>query len=682
MAQLSLFDAPPPKPPAPANAADADRIAAVREQLRYHDHRYYVLDDPEISDAAYDALMRELKELETRNPALISPDSPTQRVGGKPSGRFEKVEHRQPMLSLANVFSDGELVELDERIRKQLGSPQVAYVCEPKMDGLACELVYEHGKLTRGATRGDGAIGEDVTANLRTVRNVPITLKAPAPAYLAVRGEVFIRKADFAKLNQQREAEGEPAFVNPRNCAAGSLRQLDPTVTAGRPLSAFFYEVGHCEGFAAATHQAKLDALAALGLPVNPRRYVAPGLDAVRAAHQSLLAERHELPYEIDGLVVKVDSEDERARLGAVSKSPRWAVAYKFPPEEMETVVESIEVQVGRTGALTPVAWLKPVHVGGVTVSRATLHNEDELKRKGVRLGDWVFVRRAGDVIPEITRVIEGRRTGAEKDFVFPSTCPVCGAEVSREEGEAVARCSGAACPAQIVGRLRHFATREAMDIDGLGERICELLSASGVVKTQADLYRLTLPQLSVMERLGDKSAQNLLDAIARSKQTTLRRFLYALGIRHVGEATAKQLAEHFKDVRKLFDASEETLASVKDVGAEMARVIHAFFASPSNRTLIEDLLMQGVVPAPPEEVKAGVFTGKTVVLTGTLASMSRDDAKSEIERRGGKVSGSVSKKTDFLVAGVEAGSKLTKAKELGVEVLDEEQFTARLRSP
>lgn len=693
MRQISMFDtAPAPEKPAAPVAApitkaakksdeegislgEAARIASLRAQLEQANHRYYTLDAPEISDATYDGLMRELKELEAKHPSLVTADSPTQRVGGKASSKFEKVEHRQPMLSLQNAFDDTEISEFDERIRKQLGIASVAYVCEPKMDGLACELVYEHGKLVRGATRGDGAIGEDVTANIKTIRNIPMTLKQPAPAYLAVRGEVFIRKADFAKLNELREREGEPAFVNPRNCAAGSLRQLDPSVTAARPLSAFFYETGAVEGFEALNHQQKLDALAALGLPVNPRRFVASGLDAVRAAYQALLAERHSLPYEIDGLVVKVDSEDERARLGAVSKSPRWAVAYKFPPEEMETVVESIEIQVGRTGALTPVAWLKPVHVGGVTVSRATLHNEEEVRRKGVRIGDWVFLRRAGDVIPEITRVIEAKRTGAEREFVFPTTCPVCGAAATKEEGEAVARCSGASCPAQIVGRLRHFATREAMDIDGCGEKICELLISSGLVKTQADLYRLTLPQLSVMDRFGDKSAQNLLDAIAKSKATTLRRFLYALGIRHVGTATAKQLADHFKDVRKLFDATPESLTNVKDVGEEMARVIHAFFASETNRALIEDLLAQGVVPAPPEDVQAGVFTGKTVVLTGTLASMSREDAKSEIERRGGKVSGSVSKKTDYVVAGTEAGSKLTKAKELGVKVLDEAEF-------
>jgi DNA ligase (NAD+) len=512
------------------------------------------------------------------------------------------------------------------------------------------------------------------------VHNVPLTLKAGAPAYIAVRGEVFIRKADFAKLNQTREADGESAFVNPRNCAAGSLRQLDPTVTAARPLSAFFYEVGFVEGFEVATHAAKLSEMAELGLPVNARRVVCEGLDAVRAAYQAMLAERHALPYEIDGLVVKVDSEDARARLGAVSKSPRWAVAYKFPPEEMETVVEAIEVQVGRTGALTPVACLRPVHVGGVTVSRATLHNEEELRRKSVRIGDWVFIRRAGDVIPEITRVIDSRRTGSEQEFVFPTACPECGASVAREEGEAVARCSSDACPAQLLGRLAHFATREAMDIDGLGEKVCKLLLDAGLVKSQADLYRLTLPQLEVMERLGEKSAQNLLDAIARSKQTTLRRFLYALGIRHVGEATAKQLAEAFRDVRALFDANVETLTNVKDVGAEMARVIHAFFARPSNRQLIEELLTLGVVPAPPEVVKAGVFSGKTVVLTGTLATLSRDLAKSEIERRGGKVSGSVSKKTDFVVAGADAGSKLTKAKELGVQVLDEARFAELLK--
>jgi DNA ligase (NAD+) len=657
----------------------ATRINDLREQLAYHNHRYYTLDDPELSDASYDKLMRELQDLEAKNPSLVTPDSPTQRVGGAPLSKFEKVTHRQQMLSLSNVFDDNEISEFDERVRKLLNVPQVTYCCEPKMDGLAIELVYEGGKFVQGSTRGDGTIGEDVTSNLRTLRNLPLTLKGEAPRLIEVRGEVFIRKADFVRMNEQREAMGEPTFVNPRNCAAGSLRQLDPKLTAARPLSVYLYEVGVTDGLRFESHTAKLDWMQRAGLPVNPRRFVVNGLDELKAAYQKLLGERHALPYEIDGFVVKVDSEDYRARLGQVSKSPRWAVAYKFPPEEVETKVEKIDVQVGRTGALTPVAFLTPVFVGGVTVSRATLHNEDEVQRKDVRAGDWVFLRRAGDVIPEIVKVIVARREGSEQPFTMPKKCPVCGSDVFREEGGAIARCTGVSCPAQLVGRLRHFASRTALDIDGLGEKLCEQLVAGGRVKRHADLYALTLHELTTLERMGEKSAQNLVDAIARSKKTTLRRFVYALGIPQVGEATAKALAEHFMGVQALMDASADALQSVRDVGPEVSREIHAFFAEGQNREAVLALLEAGVEPAPPEKSAGGPFTGKTIVITGTLSKMSRDEAKEAVERRGGKVSGSVSKKTDFLVAGEEAGSKLEKAKELGVKVLDEATFSELL---
>lgn len=658
----------------------AARIKQLREEIAYHNHRYYTLDSPEVSDATYDRLMNELVQLEADNPALVIADSPTQRVGGAALDKFHKVTHRQQMLSLGNVFDDGEITEFHARIVKLLGKEDVDYVCEPKMDGLAIELVYEGGRFVQGSTRGDGTIGEDVTANLRTLRNLPLELKTPKPPrLLEVRGEVFIRKADFVKMNQQREAAGEPTFVNPRNCAAGSLRQLDPKLTAQRPLSVYLYEAGVLDGVSFASHAQKLKWLEAAGLPVNPRRYDVKGLDGVRDAYVKLLADRHGLPYEIDGLVVKVDGEDERKRLGQVSKSPRWAVAYKFPPEEVETQVEKIDVQVGRTGALTPVAFLTPVFVGGVTVSRATLHNEDEIARKDVREGDWVFLRRAGDVIPEIVKVIEARRTGSEKKFTMPKSCPVCGSDVHREEGAAISRCTGVSCPAQLVGRLRHFATRTALDIDGLGEKVCEQLTAGGLVQRHADLYALTVAKLMTLDRMGEKSAQNLVEAIARSKQTTLRRFIYGLGIPQVGEATAKALAEHFMGVPALMEASTEQLQGVRDVGPEVAGEIHAFFAEPRNREAVQALLDAGVTPAPPEKVAGGPFTGKTIVITGTLSKMSRDQAKEEIERRGGKVSGSISKKTDFLVAGEDAGSKLTKAKELGVKVLDESAFAALL---
>lgn len=660
------------------------RVEELRSQLEQANHAYYVLDAPTLSDAKYDAFMRELQELEEQHPELRTPGSPTQRVGGAPADKFEKVIRKQPMLSLANVFSDEEFAEFDERVRKQLGNGEVTYVCEHKLDGLAVELTYEGGLLVRGATRGDGTIGEDVTANLRTVKNIPLRLTAPEgeelPRYLEVRGEVFIRKSDFAKLNQQREEAGEPVFVNPRNSAAGSLRQLDPRLTAARPLSFFAYEVGVHEGVRFETHVQKLEYLAAVRLPVNPDRATVRSLEEARAAYDAFLTKRHDLPYEVDGMVVKVDLEDHRRRLGQVSKTPRWAVAWKFPPVEMETQVENIDVQVGRTGALTPVAHLKPVFVGGVTVARATLHNEDELRRKDVRVGDWVFVRRAGDVIPEIVKVITERRTGTETAYEFPKTCPVCGAPTERAEGEAVIRCTGGSCPAKGQANLRHFASRTAMDIDGMGEKLSAQLVSMGLVKNYADLYRLTLDQLLTVERLGEKSAQNLLDGIARSKKTTLRRFLYALGIRHVGEATAKALAEHFRDVRKLYTASLEDLQAVKDVGPEMAEEIHRYFQAPENQQVIDQVLELGVTPEPPELVQGGAFTGKTVVLTGTLAGMTREQAKEEVERRGGKVSGSVSKKTDLVVAGEDAGSKLKKAQELGVRVVDEPGFLALLQ--
>ena len=538
------------------NAAK-DRVRELRAQISHQDHRYYVLDDPEISDAHYDRLLAELRELEERFPELASPSSPTRRVAGAPAERFEKVVHQVPMLSLSNAFSDEEIREFDDRVRKLLGIDQVPYVCEPKLDGLAVELVYQQGVFQQGSTRGDGTIGEDVTLNLKTVRSVPLQLRtdeATPPGRLEVRGEVFIRKEDFRRLNEIREEAGEPLFANPRNAAAGSLRQLDPRVTASRPLSLFIYEVGKADGLPFQSHWQKLEHLKRLGLPINQRNRQALGLPQVRSAYHDFLDNRHGLPYEVDGMVVKVDSEDQRRRLGQVSKSPRWAIAYKFPPEEEETRVEDIGVTVGRTGALTPVAYLTPVRIGGVTVSRATLHNENELRRKDVRIGDWVFVRRAGDVIPEIIKVITSRRTGEERAFQFPDTCPICGARAIREEDGAITRCTGLACPAQLRGNIRHFASRVAMDIDGLGEKLCEQLVARGLVKNYADLYHLDMEKLLSVERMGEKSAQNVLGAIECSKRTTLRRFLYALGIRHVGEATARALAEHFRDVRALYD--------------------------------------------------------------------------------------------------------------------------------
>jgi DNA ligase (NAD+) len=658
----------------------ADRLKTLRAELAHHNRQYYTLDAPEISDASYDALMKELLAIEAAHPALVTPDSPSQRVGGAVLGKFEKVTHRQQMLSLGNVFDEAEFLEFDDRVKKALNLEAVTYTCEPKMDGLAIELVYEKGKFVQGSTRGDGTIGEDVTENLKTIKNLPLSLEGKALPLLEVRGEVFIRSADFKRMNEKLLKEGEEAFVNPRNSAAGSLRQLDSKITASRPLSIYLYEVGSVEGKTFDSHTEKLDFLEKTGLPVNPRRATVKGLAGVMKEYKSLLADRHSLPYEIDGLVVKVDSTDARNRLGQVSKTPRWAIAFKFPPEEMEAQVDEIVVQVGRTGAITPVANLKPVFVGGVTVSRATLHNEQELRRKDVRQGDWVFVRRAGDVIPEIVKVITTRRTGKEKEFAFPTQCPICQSPVKKEEDGAIARCTGKHCPAKLAGRLRHFATRTAMDIDGLGDKLCEAMVETGLVKTVVGLYGLDLKQLSKLERMGEKSANNLLEAIERSKKTTLRRFIYALGIPEVGESTGKTLADHFRDMKPLMDATIESLQVVKDIGPEMGKAIHAYFEDADNRAMVEALLAAGVKPEPPEAPKAGgTFTGKTVVITGTL-TMPREQAKEEIERRGGKVSGSVSKKTDFLVAGEEAGSKLAKAKELGVKVLNEAEFTALLK--
>ena len=653
----------------------AERAAQLREELREASHRYYVLDAPTLSDAEYDRRFRELQTLEEQEPGLVVPDSPTQRVGAAPGERFAKVAHARQMLSLGNLFEDAELIEFDERVHKLLGAEtSVTYVVEPKLDGLAIALVYENGRFVRGATRGDGMVGEDVTANLRTIKTVPLQLTS-APAHLEVRGEVLIAKRDFARLNEEREAAGEPTFVNPRNSAAGSLRQLDPRETAKRPLSIFFYEIGEWSGPPFDSHWEKLTALRELGLRPHPENRRCGSLDEVRAAYAALLARRHELPYEIDGAVVKVDSEDQRARLGQVSRTPRWAVAYKFPAEEEATTVEDIQVSVGRTGALTPLAILKPVHVGGVTVSRATLHNEDELRRKDVRKGDRVFLRRAGDVIPEIVRVIIESRPEGLQPFEMPKACPVCGAQVLRSEGEAVTRCTNLSCPAQLAGRLRHFASRTAMDIAGLGGETCARLVQTGLVATPADLYSLTRESWLSLERMGEKSVDNLLAALESSKQTSLRRFIYALGIRMVGEATARAVALSFPSVAQLLAASFEELQRVRDVGPEVARHLHDFLQQPENRQAIERLLAAGIAPAAEVAAAAGPFAGKTVVLTGSLVGLSREEAKAAIERRGGRVAGSVSRKTDLVVAGEEAGSKLKKAAELGIPILGEAAF-------
>ena len=657
----------------------AARAEQLRALIRDASYRYYVLDQPTLSDAEYDRLFRELEDLEKAHPELATPDSPTQRVGAAPSEKFAKVTHRRQMMSLANAMAPEEFDEFAERVHKLLGAEKVRWVMEPKLDGLAVTLAYEDGRFVQGATRGDGLVGEDVTQNLRTIKMLPLQLDKAPKGIFEVRGEVFINKRDFVRLNEEREKAGEPTYVNPRNTAAGSLRQLDPRITAQRPLSIYFYEVGDAATFS--THWEKLQKLKEYGLRTNPENRLCETLDEVKNRYRQMLEKRHELPYEIDGSVVKVDSEDQRRRLGAISRTPRWAIAWKFPAEEEATTVENIFVSVGRTGALTPVAELKPVYVGGVTVGRATLHNEDELRRKDVRVGDRVFLRRAGDVIPEIVRVIVEDRPAQSEPWKMPSQCPVCQAPVSREQDEAVTRCTNLSCPAQLVGRLRHFASRLAMDITGLGEETCLRLVQTGLVKTPADLYALSKEQWLTLERMGDKSADNLLAALEASKKTSLRRFVYALGIRMVGEATALALARRFGSIQGLLEASLEDLESVRDVGPEVARHIHTFLANPENRAAIRRLLDAGIAPeAEAAPAAAGAFAGKTVVLTGTLSGYTRDEAKAEVERRGGRVAGTVSRKTDLVVAGEDAGGKLKKAQELGVRVVDETGFRELLK--
>jgi DNA ligase (NAD+) len=688
-----------------AASTDPRKLAEdLRARIRAADHAYYVLDSPILSDPEYDRLMRELQELEEAHPALRAPDSPTQRVAGAPSERFAKVRHREPMLSLGNVTTDEELDELEERVRRLLGLPAgeaVTFVCEPKLDGLAVELVYEGGELRSGSTRGDGETGEDVTANLRTVgrtganRGVPLRLEGTPPARLEVRGEVLLQKEHFERMNRQLLRRGEEPFANPRNAAAGSLRQLDWRITARRPLSFIAYESLSPEEPAsrvpARTHWEKLRALASYGFETNPENRRCRGIAEVKAYRDRMARRRFELPYDTDGVVVKVDDLDWRRRLGAATKFPRWAAAFKYPPQEETTQVVDIFASVGRTGVLTPVVVVKPVQLSGATVTNATLHNEDELRRKGVRIGDWVLMRRAGEVIPEVVKVLPERRTGAEREFAFPRACPVCGARVVREEGEKVWRCTGAACPAQLVGRLCHFAQRRAMDIEGLGERVAEQLLERGLVKDFADLYAIPVEawadiQFAIEKEGGTKTvqfgklrAEKMRQALERSKDTTLRRLLFGLGIPQVGEATAAVLARRFEEMGSLLDAPEEALMEVRDVGPEVARAIRAWTAEPQNRKVVKRLLEAGVRPAPEAAPAGGAFAGKTVVLTGGLSRLGRDEAKAEIERRGGRVSGSVSRKTDLVVAGEEAGSKLQKARELGVRVVGEEEFLRML---
>ena len=666
--------------------AIAKRIAKLRTEIARHNYRYYVLDDPEVPDAEYDRLLGELRRLEGEHPELVTVDSPTQRVGAQPVKEFGEVVHRVPMLSLDNAFADEDVVAFDRRVRERLGrEDDVVYACEPKFDGLAISVTYQDGLLVRGATRGDGVRGEDVTQNLRTLKSVPLRLLGKAvPGLLEARGEVYMPIAGFDKMTRDAQARGEKVFVNPRTAAAGSLRQLDPRITATRPLEAYFYQIGVLEGAAApATHTQSLAMLRDLGLRTCPESARVTGVAGLLGYYRDLGARRDALPYQIDGVVYKVDDLKLQEQLGFVSRAPRFAIAHKFPAEEEMTQVNGIEWQVGRTGALTPVARLEPVFVGGVTVSNATLHNIDELSRKDVRVGDTVIIRRAGDVIPEVVRVIPERRPRHTVAVGLPRKCPVCHSAVIREEGEAVARCSGGLhCPAQRKESLRHFASRRAMDIEGLGPKVIDQLVDAGLVTNAADLYRLDVAALVKLERMGEKSAQNLFDALQKSKDTTLPRFLNALGIPDVGEATALALATHFRGLEALKDASVDDILKVPDVGPIIAQSIHAFFADKDNRSIVDDLCSLGVrfepIAAPADE---GAAVGKTFVITGTLDGMSREEAADMIRASGGKVAGSVSKKTSYLVVGADAGSKLAQAEKLGVPTLSLDDLRTLLGS-
>lgn len=654
------------------------RITELRRQVEHHNYRYYVLDDPEIPDAEYDRLLRELQELEADHPELITPDSPTQRVGAEPLKAFAEITHSMPMLSLDNAFSAQELKDFDRRIHDRLKTDaEIDYACEPKLDGLAVSLRYEQGQLIQAATRGDGMRGEDVTQNVRTIDSVPLRLLGHTlPAVLEVRGEVFMTKAGFQTMNDVARAKGEKVFVNPRNAAAGSLRQLDPRITAQRPLSFLSYGIGEVEGVALPDrHSEILAELRDLGLPVSREMQCVTGVAGCQSYYDAMAKRRDELPYEIDGVVYKVDRLELQRALGFVSRAPRWALAHKFPAQEELTRVLDIEIQVGRTGALTPVARLEPVFVGGVTVTNATLHNEDEVRRKDVRVGDTVIVRRAGDVIPEVVSVVVDRRPRGTREFRMPTKCPVCGSDVTRVDGEAVARCSGGlVCSAQRKQSIKHFASRRAMDIEGLGDKLVDQLVDARMIDTVADLYALKQEQLASLERMGDKSAENLVTAIDTSRTTTLPRFLFALGIREVGEATAQALAGHFGDLDALMKADVAALQQVPDVGPVVAAHVADFFHQSHNRSVIAALRDAGVrwPVLDPRGAAKQPLADKTFVLTGALESLTRDEAKERLQALGAKVSGSVSKKTDYVVVGADPGSKLAKAQELGVEVINE----------
>ncbi|HVP79494.1 MAG TPA: NAD-dependent DNA ligase LigA [Thermodesulfobacteriota bacterium] len=653
------------------------RVDKLREEIEYHNYRYYILDQPEISDAEYDRLMRELEKIEEQHPELRSPNSPTQRVGASPLEEFEIVRHTIPMLSLANAFGESEAKDFDKRVKRFLGtSEEIEYVAEPKFDGLAIELVYEAGQFVVGSTRGDGVNGENITQNLRTIKTIPLQLfrkEIPAPERLEVRGEVIMQLKRFKDLNRKREERGESPFANPRNAAAGSVRQLDPKITAERPLEIYFYALGEVRGWTFKTQWDVLKTLPKWGLRTNPNVRKCKNIDEVLDYYREMNEKRETLPYEIDGTVIKVNSFDLQTRLGEIARSPRWALAFKFQPKQETTKIKDIRPQVGRTGALTPVALMEPVRVGGVEVSRATLHNQDEIDRLDVRIGDTVVIQRAGDVIPEVVQVVTSKRTGKEKKFEMPSKCPVCGAEVVKEE--AIHRCIGLDCPAQLKGRIRHFASKRAMDIDGLGVKLIEQLVDKGLVKDVADIYYINKEQLVELERMADKSAQNIIDAIEKSKTKPQSKFLYALGIRNVGETTAEDLASHFPRLDDFFHLSEEDLMEVQGIGPEVAASVHRFFGDKKNKESIDLLKKAGVKVIEARAKEKGKLVGKTFVFTGTLKTFGRDEARTLVESMGATTASSVSKKVDLVVVGEDPGSKFDKAKELGIKTLTEEEF-------
>jgi DNA ligase (NAD+) len=657
-----------------------DHLVFLRKAINYHNYRYYVLDDPEVSDAAYDRLLRELEEIEKRYPGTVTPDSPTQRVGAAPLKAFKTVRHSLPMLSLSNCFTKEEVSEFDNRIKRFLKiTGAVEYIAEAKLDGVAVELVYEKGKFVLGSTRGDGTHGEEVTVNLKTIRSIPLEL-LPAdgvtmPDYVEVRGEVFLRKREFAFLNEKRGERGEPLFANPRNAAAGSLRQLDPRITATRPLDIFCHGIGEASGLPRNTHWDILHAFSQLGLKVNPLRYRCSHINEVIDCYEAIQEKRSELNYEIDGVVIKVNDCRLQESLGTISRSPRWATAYKFEAHQETTTIKDIIVQVGRTGALTPVAVMEPVKVGGVEVCRATLHNQDEIDKKDIRIGDTVVVQRAGDVIPEVITIVASKRSGNEQRFAMPLQCPECGADVVKLKGEAVYRCLGLSCPAQLKESIKHFASKGAMDIDGLGDKLVEQLVSSGLVTDVADLYFLTVTDLEPLERMAATSAHNLIAAIEKSKSSGLEKLVYALGIRHVGAHTAQVLVNNLGSMENILHADEHALLTVRDVGPEVARSIIEFCKQEANLTTISRLKKAGVSYTPRERKTTEDLNGITFVFTGALKRFTREEAKRIVEERGGKVSSSISGKTGYLVAGESPGSKVEKAREHGVAVISENEF-------